>query len=88
MKESQASAGLASALLFGIIGFAAGLLFAPKSGRETREQLRRKSDEMRNRANTAKDKATEKLNEVKSSASQTAERARRSRTTDEIDTSL
>jgi gas vesicle protein len=53
--------------LFGaVVGVAAGILTAPKSGKETRADLRTKADEL-------KGQATEKAHEVKSKATEAAE---------------
>jgi len=52
-EKSEFSAGL---LIGGLIGLGLGLLFAPKPGSETREELRVKADEMGGRLrDTAQD---------------------------------
>lgn len=52
-EKSEFSAGL---LIGGLIGLGLGLLFAPKPGSETREELRVKADEMGERLkDTAQD---------------------------------
>lgn len=47
-------------LVGGLIGAAIGLLFAPKSGRETREDIARKTDELLAKAKQEYEKAAEK----------------------------
>jgi len=53
------------------LGVAAGLLFAPKSGPETRDLLRTKADEgkeyLKRRTNEVRDQATETIERGKSS---------------------
>lgn len=53
------------------LGVAVGLLFAPKSGPETRDLLRSKADEgkefLRRRTNEARDQATDAIERGKSS---------------------
>ena len=55
------------------LGVAVGLLFAPKSGPETRELLRSKADEgkeyLRRRSNELKDSATDAIERGKSAVS-------------------
>lgn len=56
-------------LLAGAAGAAVALLFAPRSGEETRERLQQKSDDLKEQAkdsmDTAKSKAEEKFDEAK-----------------------
>lgn len=47
-------------LVGGLIGAALGILFAPKSGRETREDIARKTDELLAKAREEYEKAAEK----------------------------
>lgn len=47
-------------LVGGLIGIALGILFAPKSGKETREDLTRKADELIVKAKEEYEKALEK----------------------------
>lgn len=70
------------AVVGGIIGASTALLLAPKSGRETREDLSRnfetakgvvleKSDQFSRQANEVKDKAADKWIEIRDTASST-----------------
>jgi len=57
----------AAGTIFGaIIGLAAGILTAPKSGKETRADLKLKAEDMKN-------KATDVMDDVKDTATKTAE---------------
>ncbi len=51
---------LKGALIGGLIGAAAGILFAPKSGKETREDIARKTDEIIKKAKEEYEVALEK----------------------------
>lgn len=66
MKKLLAVLGAAAA------GFAAGILTAPKSGKETREDLKRKADEYKGeaekRTEQAKAAAKESVDSIKSGA--------------------
>jgi len=46
MSEQRTVGFLKGLLIGGLIGVVAGILFAPKSGKETREQIAKKSDEL------------------------------------------
>ncbi|MDR6227435.1 YtxH domain-containing protein [Desmospora profundinema] len=70
------------AVIGGVIGATAALLLAPKSGRETREDLSRsletakgvmleKTDQLNQRAHDVKDTATDKWIEIRDTASST-----------------
>lgn len=76
MKASKLALG---AIIGAAVGMATGILTAPKSGKETREGIRNKALETKDKAATARDdlifkaeevaddirvKATDKLNEV------------------------
>lgn len=50
------------------VGFAAGILLAPASGKETRDMLGEKADEAKNAINDAASKTIASLKEVKDSA--------------------
>jgi len=52
---------LAGAAIGGVIA----LLYAPKSGKDTREQIRQKLDDLENEFETLKDKATQKSEHIK-----------------------
>jgi len=67
-------------LLAASLGFAAGLLFAPRSCEETREQLRAKADEargrMRNATGELKRQASESKEQLKSAAADVRQRGK------------
>ena len=71
MSDSDNSIGafLAGILIGGLVGAAAALLLAPQSGEETREQIREKSIELRDRAEVT-------LDEAKTRVGQSVETAR------------
>jgi gas vesicle protein len=56
-KNSDLLKGL---FIGGLIGVALGILFAPKSGKETREDIARKADELSGKAKEEYQKAMEK----------------------------
>lgn len=58
--STKTSDFLKGALIGGLIGAAAGILFAPKSGKETREDIARKTDEIIKKAKDEYDIALEK----------------------------
>lgn len=58
---------LIGAVLGGLIGAGAALLLAPKSGEETRKDLKQKADEMKVKTNLASKEARDKVEEVKGS---------------------
>lgn len=69
-KESNLSKGLLIGFLTGgIVGAGIALLYAPKSGKELRNDIRGKADELYDEADkyfeTAKEKATENFNDAK-----------------------
>ncbi len=52
-------------MLAGLIGFAAGVLFAPDKGVITRDKLKRNVDTVAEKAQQQTDKAKSKINEIK-----------------------
>src|SRR4051812_40839947 len=64
---------LEGALIGAVIGAVAGVLLAPKSGRETREDIKRKtheiSDATRRKLNSAKDELNDQIKRLKAVAS-------------------
>jgi gas vesicle protein len=52
------------ALVGGLIGLALGILYAPKSGKETREEIAKTAEELREKAKQQFDHASAKLNEL------------------------
>ncbi len=58
---SESSGDLLKGLIVGgLIGAALGILYAPKSGKETREDIARKTEELLNKAKEEYEKALEK----------------------------
>jgi gas vesicle protein len=55
---------LASFIVGGLIGITLGILFAPKSGKETREDIKRKADELIIKGKEEYEKAAQKYDEV------------------------
>ena len=54
--------GLLTGLLVGTaIGIGLGLLYAPRTGAETREMLRKRADEMKERAESMRDSVRERV---------------------------
>jgi len=56
-NDNSIGAFLAGIFIGGLVGAAAALLLAPQSGEETREQIREKSIELRDRAEVSLDEA-------------------------------
>lgn len=74
------SSGMGMAFVLGAaIGAISGLLFAPKSGRETRDDIKHKSDDMNTMAHErieqAKSKAHDLTDKFKSKADESMDRA-------------
>jgi gas vesicle protein len=60
--ERNGGNGLLAGLLFGTaIGIGLGLLYAPRTGAETRDMLRKRADEMKVRAETLGNSVREKV---------------------------
>ncbi len=55
-------------IIGGLIGAALGILYAPKSGKETREDIVRKTEELLNKAKEEYEKAVEKSRQAYESA--------------------
>ena len=53
-------------MLMGLIGFAVGMLMAPDKGTVTREKLKRQANEMADKAKDKKDKAADKIRDLRS----------------------
>ena len=64
-KENGGSGIIVGLLMGGIIGAVLGLLLAPKPGREMRERLRNKLDEVRSRGKSALEKEKEAAEELR-----------------------
>jgi len=79
-REESDGAGFASGLLIGaVIGAAVALLYAPKSGEETRQKLKDLADEqkdnIKNQWDRTKETATEAVNTAKEKVDSFAQRA-------------
>jgi gas vesicle protein len=61
MKSSKIAIG---AIVGAGIGIVAGILTAPKSGRETRDDIKRKADDLKGQANAKKDSLLFKAEEI------------------------
>ncbi|MES2875912.1 MAG: YtxH domain-containing protein [Patescibacteria group bacterium] len=74
MKTSKLALG---AIIGAAVGIAAGVLTAPKSGKETRDDLKRKATEAKDKAATTRDdlvfKAEEVADDVRVKATETIE---------------
>jgi gas vesicle protein len=68
-NDNSIGAFLAGIFIGGLVGAAAALLLAPQSGEETREQIREKSIELRDRAEVT-------LEEARTRVGQSAETVR------------
>ena len=64
---------LSGLIVGGLIGLAAGLLFAPEAGGKTRERIRRQGEEWGGRAREQADRAAER---VRATATDVADRVR------------
>jgi gas vesicle protein len=64
---------LTGMLIGGLIGAALGILFAPKSGKETREDIARKTDELLTKAKEEYEAAVEKSKRLYETAVQRAQ---------------
>jgi gas vesicle protein len=77
MANGDTASGASSTILGVLVGMAAGaalgVLFAPRSGIETREKLKTKSDEMKQRA---KQQAADKADMLKSKVDRVADKTK------------
>ena len=65
MSSKDAFAGISLGIVIGaIIGMAAGMLYAPRPGEETRLILKEKTDDFKHKAAEAIDQGKEKAKEV------------------------
>lgn len=74
-KENSSSNVVLGTLIGTAIGFAAGLLLAPASGKETRQLLGEKANEARDAINDAAEKTVASLKEVRESAEEALKKA-------------
>lgn len=69
MSDSNNSGSVILGTLIGAaVGFAAGILLAPASGKETRENLSEKANDMSRKISDATDQALDSIKELKESA--------------------
>lgn len=68
MSDSNSNSVVLGTLIGAAVGFAAGILLAPASGKETRESLGEKANEFKDSINDATEKAVASIKEVKESA--------------------
>lgn len=71
MSDNNSGNVVLGTLLGAAVGFAAGILLAPASGKETRDNLNEKASELKGSLSEATDKALSTINEVKESAQRT-----------------
>ena len=65
--EKESGGGLLTGLLVGgVIGVGLGLLYAPRPGRETREMIRQRAENVKSRAEELGDDLKEKTGEIRS----------------------
>jgi gas vesicle protein len=67
----------AGALIGAAVGAVAALLYAPKSGKETRDDLKKKAKDMKDQAQVEADKAMKKANDVKDDVAAKADRLKK-----------
>jgi gas vesicle protein len=60
----QKKSNLGGLVVGSVIGAAAGILLAPKSGKETREDIKNKAEEIRDKGQEALDTAKEKVESI------------------------
>jgi gas vesicle protein len=75
-SHSHTSAGILAFLVGAGAGLAAGILFAPRQGRETREQLKVRADRARQRLQSAARKEKEMVGDAVDSLKQAAAEGR------------
>jgi gas vesicle protein len=68
MSDSNSGNVILGSLLGAAVGFAAGILLAPASGKETREGLANKAGELKGDISEASEKALNSIKEVKEAA--------------------
>lgn len=72
-------------VIAGALGFIAGILFAPRSGDETREKLRLQAEEMKGRVRNATDELKRRTSEAAEQVKDVAEAAKqKGRTTKDV----
>lgn len=68
MSDSNSNSVVLGTLIGAAVGFAAGILLAPASGKETRDSLGEKANEWKDSMNEATEKAVASIKEVRDSA--------------------
>ena len=75
MSSKDSGVGFAAGLIMGaVIGIAVGLLYAPRSGEETREMLQEKAEMLKHRAEILKAQATETIEKARIAANEAAQK--------------
>ncbi|MGD9488284.1 MAG: YtxH domain-containing protein [Calditrichaceae bacterium] len=74
--SSNESKFLKGFLLGGAFGMIAGVLFAPKSGKDTRDDLKHESDDLLEKAQSELDKIKNELNDLKDKISDTIKKGK------------
>lgn len=80
MTSNTDSTAAKTAMLFGVAGFLAGILLAPKSGKESRQDLANKTKDLKDRMSSTKgqikDMAHDTAEDIKSTTKKTIRRAK------------
>lgn len=75
MSDNQSGNVILGTLLGAAVGLAAGILLAPASGKETRETLSEKANELKGGIGDATEKALASIKEMKESAEKSIKNA-------------
>jgi gas vesicle protein len=77
MKDDNGGSAISAFLLGGVIGLAAGVLLAPRSGRDTRRKLQRFIDELEDRGGDLLEEGREMIEEGKDMVNDQSRRMKR-----------